>query len=104
MLQNYYSVYDSLAKGYLPPFIALTDGEATRIFQAALTDGETKFAKTPQDYSLYHVGDFDPGAGLMTGTREPVLIISALDALRNFRSMEMAINKTLQYEEKTNEE
>lgn len=59
MLQNIYSIHDSKADAYLPPFFLHSDGMATRSFQDCITDQTHAFGKHPQDYTLFKIGTFN---------------------------------------------
>jgi hypothetical protein len=59
MLQNIYTIHDSKADAYLPPFFLHSDGMATRSFQDCITDKEHNFGKHPQDYTLFKIGTFN---------------------------------------------
>lgn len=54
-----FSVYDSKAQAYLPPFFLPMVGQATRIFQNCANDSAHQFGANPGDYTLFHLGDFD---------------------------------------------
>lgn len=57
---NMFTVYDSKAETYLRPFSMLTKGEAIRGFITTLNDGQSEMSKYPADFTLFHVGTFDP--------------------------------------------
>lgn len=58
-----FSVYDSPAKAYLPPFVADTEKVALRMFEAACRDSQHQFARFAEDYTLFLVGEFDDFTG-----------------------------------------
>jgi len=58
-----FSVYDMAAKRYMDPFPAPTIEFALRGFKDAVGTADHQFAKYPEDYSLFHVGTFDPELG-----------------------------------------
>lgn len=59
MIHKIYSIHDSKADAYLPPFFLHADGMATRSFQDCITDPEHAFGKHPQDYTLFNIGTFN---------------------------------------------
>lgn len=63
MIHKVFSVYDSAAKAYLPPFNAPGRGVAFRAFQDAVLNPESMFNKHPADYCLYELGTFDDSLG-----------------------------------------
>jgi len=60
-----YAVHDIKAEAYLQPFFAGTDGLAIRMFQAAANDQDHQFWKYAEDYSLYHIGEWDESTGVV---------------------------------------
>lgn len=63
MIHNVFSIYDAAAQAYLPPFILPQVGMAKRIFREAINSDSHQFAKSPADYTLFHLGDFDDSSG-----------------------------------------
>lgn len=66
MEMQIFSVYDSKAQAFQKPFFAPTVEFAIRSFRAAVNapgdDGLTLF---PEDFTLYHVGEFDQLSGAL---------------------------------------
>lgn len=62
-----YSVFDSKAEAFLRPFAAETRGLAIRSFSDAVNDAQHEFFKHGEDYTLFEVGVFDVGTGLLEG-------------------------------------
>lgn len=62
-----YSIYDRKTELYLPPFIALNQGDATRQVLNMLMGSENMLSKFPDDYDLYEVGSFNDDIGAMVG-------------------------------------
>lgn len=54
-----FSVYDSAAKAYLPPFFAPTAELAKRMFTIAANDQAHNFNKYAADYTLFELGTWD---------------------------------------------
>jgi hypothetical protein len=63
MLTNAYTVYDRKALTYAPPFFALQDGLALRMFGDAINDPGTSLFRHPGDYVLYRCGAYDDASG-----------------------------------------
>ncbi len=57
------TVYDNKAKYYLNPFITTSQGEALRQFIAAANDALHPFCQFAADFTVWHIGDFDPETG-----------------------------------------
>lgn len=67
-----FSVYDSKAKAYLPPFFLHNTGMATRIFQNCANDPTHTFGANPGDYTLFHIGSFDDNTGTLEALKTPI--------------------------------
>lgn len=59
MTDQIFAVYDSAASRYLTPFFAPTVEFAIREFRRAVNTPEHQFSKYPQDYTLFHIGQYD---------------------------------------------
>ena len=58
-----FTVFDTAAKQYKPPFNAETPELAKRMFSEIANDPRTEVHKYPHEFALYSVGEFD----VMTG-------------------------------------
>lgn len=54
-----FTIYDSKAFAYLPPFYLHKEEMAQRAFGECVNSKEHQFGKHPQDYTLFKVGVFD---------------------------------------------
>lgn len=61
-----FSVYDSKAEAFLPPFFLPAVGQAIRGFTDAAGNLEHPFGKHPADYTLFQIGSFDDSTGFVT--------------------------------------
>jgi hypothetical protein len=59
MLLQMFTVYDSKAEAFLPPFFMNAKGSAIRSFADTCNDPQHAFYKHPDDYTLFHLGQFD---------------------------------------------
>lgn len=59
MIFHAFSVYDSKAASFSPPFFVPAVGVATRSFSDVANDPTTDICKHPEDYTLYSLGTFD---------------------------------------------
>lgn len=64
---KFYSVHDSKAEAFLPPFTAPTAGVAIRMWEAACNDPEHTFHRHAGDYTLFEIGEFDQDSGQVNG-------------------------------------
>lgn len=66
MTQLAFTVFDSAAKAYLDPFFAPTIESALRSFREVVNRPDHQFNKFPEDYTLFHVGQFCQETGMFT--------------------------------------
>lgn len=53
-----FTIYDTKAEVYLPPFFVPTRGIATRAFADCVNSEDHQFSKHPHDYTLFELGEF----------------------------------------------
>lgn len=74
-----FSVRDSKAGAFLPPFTAVSRGVAERMFTAACLEPQHDFYRYSADYALYEVGEFDQENGVVIPVHlgQPELLVTA---------------------------
>lgn len=102
MIINMYAIFDAKAKAYGQPFLLHTDGLAIRSFQQAATSPDNNIAKTPLDYSLFRIGQYNDEIALLISEAPPEFIHSAMQVLvmleREQQSMQQQQKKETQDE------
>jgi len=83
MIYQIFSVYDSKVGAYLPPVFQRSKGEAIRAMEAALNEPSHAFAKTPDDFTLFHLGDYDDENGMIDAFATPAPIGKAIEFIRD---------------------
>lgn len=73
-----FSILDAKTGAYMQPFFALAIGQAARMFGDNVNDTTSGMNKHPEDYVLYHIGEFDDNSGELTPTG-PNYVNKALD-------------------------
>lgn len=63
MISQAFSVYDSKAEAFLPPFFTSTPALAMRSFAEAANNSEHNFHRYAGDFTLFHIGVFDDSKG-----------------------------------------
>lgn len=63
--QSFYSIYDSKAEAFLPPFLAANIATAKRLVLQAAVDPTHQFHQFAADYTLFEVGEWDENEGLL---------------------------------------
>lgn len=62
-LMRVYSVFDSKAAAFLPPFFCANAAVALRSFTRAVQEEGTDFNRFAADYTLFEVGTWDQSSG-----------------------------------------
>jgi len=89
MIQFIYSVHDSKALAYLPPFFMHNKNMAIRSFQDAVQDDGSSFHRHPEDYSLWELGEFDDNTGEIIYHTPHKALGTGLDYIQNVREAEI---------------
>lgn len=77
-----FSIYDSKAFAYLPPYFMAEKGMAAREFTNAARDEKGRIGMNPEDYFLFCIGEFDDQTGVLVPFKEPESMGSALSFLK----------------------
>lgn len=72
--QNMYTVQDVVAQRFSPPTLSQNDQTAIRDFRIFLQDTNVAASRNPQDFRLWHLGDFDPDDGQIDVLDQPLMI------------------------------
>lgn len=81
MILKAYSIRDQKGEIFHPPFYKKTHGEAERDFTTLCSDDKSTVAMFPEDFDLYHVGEFDDNTGHFKALDTPQHIIKAVQVL-----------------------
>lgn len=57
------AIFDKALGAYMRPWFAQAIGQATRMFQDELANTQGDMHKHPEDYNLYHLGEWDDQQG-----------------------------------------
>ena len=71
MIFKVFSVYDAKTEAYLPPFHCGSLGQAERSFKDACSDPSHEFHKHAEDFTLFHIAEFDDAKGVYTMNKTP---------------------------------
>lgn len=69
-MKRLYSIHDTSAGYFLPPFMALNDAQASRMFIGSLGDSFS----FRQDFNLYHIADFDDESGVLATVDSSIVL------------------------------
>lgn len=89
MTEQLFTVYDSAARAYLQPFFAPTIEAALRMFREVCNKPDHQFNKYPEDYTLFHCGEFCQETGQLTAIEPHSLgvAITFLPAQHNIKAV-----------------
>lgn len=75
-----FSVFDSKAQAFLPPFFCVTRGVAVRNFRQAVLTAGHDFQRFASDYTLFELGEFDDASAKfdLKATPESVVLAATL--------------------------
>lgn len=71
MLHKLLAVHDRAMDAYDRPWCVPSIGAAIRAFQDSVNDTQHPMNKHPDDYDLYHVGDYNDHTGEITPVYPP---------------------------------
>lgn len=66
MKTKIYAVYDSKAEAYMQPFFMQSRGIAMRSWEDIANDEKSQICKTPGDFTLFELGEWDEQTGVIT--------------------------------------
>lgn len=72
MITKIFSVFDSKAEVFSPPFFAQTKGLALRSFTDLVNDPKTTVHQYPADFTMFELGEFDDVKGVVTAHKTPI--------------------------------
>lgn len=83
MLDGVFSVFDSKAAAFLPPFVCRNAGVALRSFESAANDSGHDFHRYAADYTLFQIGVWDAENGSVVMSEAKVSLGVAVQFIRS---------------------
>lgn len=80
-MDKIYSIFDEKAQVFNTPFTEHNENTAIRSFTNLCLDGTGMVSKYPEDFKLYHIGDFDVVKGIITALPVPEFVVSAMQVI-----------------------
>jgi len=106
MIVKMFTVYDSKAELYLPPFYNQTTGQAVRAFGDTCNQKDHPFNKHPEDYTLFELGTFDDNTAIIVSNDAKTSLGTAIeykaDAELPARAHTLGNQKLEEYASKSN--
>lgn len=86
MISLIFGIWDKKAEAFIDiPFFMDTKGVAIRAFADMAKKTDNRVGQHPEDYSLFHIGDYNHANGAITAADEPtrsaVHLVNATDLL-----------------------
>ncbi len=88
-MSELFAVRDAAAERYIDPFSAPTADVALRNFKYECEREGSQFGSFPEDYALYHVGNFDPELGIIVGLPARKIAMASSFVKDRFRDLAM---------------
>lgn len=79
MIHKVYTVYDSKAEAYLPPFYQQTKGTAIRVFTETANDPQSAVSRYAEDFTLFELGSYDDNQATFNLHKTPISIGKAIE-------------------------
>lgn len=76
-----FTVFDSKASAYFPPFYEKTKGSAIRAFTDSVNTADHTFNKHPEDYTLFELGSYEDETASFHLHKSPIAIGKANELL-----------------------
>lgn len=73
------TIYDTVARAHMPPSAVRTPEEGVRVFEATVKQQGSRFADHPEDFILYHVGEWDEIEGVLIPLDKHIKLATASD-------------------------
>lgn len=76
------AVRDRAVDSYGSPVFVVATGQAIRSFSDEINNAESAFAKHPEDYDLYQLGQYSQDEGTLIPIGTPKLLVVGKDCVR----------------------
>lgn len=93
MKYGVYSIYDTKAEAYYPPFMQTTKGLALRLFTDMANDRNTNVGRHPGDYHLFNIGNWDDGSCQFDILEARVNLGAAIDYVKDEAPLPGILNR-----------
>lgn len=71
------SVFDAKAAAFSLPYYSVNLAVAMRDFRQGCLDPDSALSRNPEDFSLFHLANFDDETGLFTTITPPAILTNA---------------------------
>lgn len=81
MVLKAFSIRDQKVGVYNMPWFKTSHGEAERDFRTICNDEKSKINMYPEDFDLYHIGEYDDNTGVFKPLDTPHHVIKAVECI-----------------------
>lgn len=82
MKHKIFTIHDSAAGAYLPPFFLPTDAMAIRTFGDCINDSKHAFSLHPDNYTLFDLGHWLDGSASISPHNAPISLGNGIDFVK----------------------
>lgn len=79
MVLNVISIRDAKSGVFSRPQSVVSLGVGRRMFGDLALDSNSDVGRHPEDFALYHLGDFDDVSGALINNPQPAFVCNAID-------------------------
>lgn len=92
MKQKAFAVRDGKTELFHLPFFSNTHADAERSFSATANNPQTTINQFPEDFALWHIGEYDQSIGKMFPLDQPIHMLNALAIVKKDMSQKQTEN------------
>lgn len=82
MTLQMFAVFDSKISMYAKPFTQRSNGEALRSWMDIVQDEQSSINKHPEDFTLFHLGQYHEDTGTFTNLEVPLSLGPATEYIK----------------------
>ncbi len=76
------AIRDNKAEAWMTPMFFQAAGQAIRSFGDAVNDTNTDFGKHPEDYSIWHIGNWDSRSAIFDAEQQPTVLQQGINLVQ----------------------
>lgn len=82
MIRMVYAVRDRAVDAFGQPIFVRHAGEALRSFQDEVNNPQSPMNAHPDDYDLYHLGEYDDDLGVINSLERPIMLATGKSMIK----------------------
>lgn len=88
-----FTIYDTKLEAYMQPFFMTSKGQALRAFSDTVNDQSTQFAKHPEDFTLFEIGEYDDSNAQLTSHKTPISLGLAIEYANTSKVQQIGLSQ-----------